>query len=201
MVGVGAALKSATTGVGTAAVGALVCVLASYPERLPVTATVMTDPASAARTVYAVEVWPLTGTPSTSHAYLLVVAAGVQRAVVASRRCPMTALPVMTGAGVDVNGAPAAATRSRRIIDEAVGRPSDVAGGATLVVGATTRADDAAVTDGDAASAGAAVGSTATSSVTPRLTPVMPAMSRARADAVRVPRVEARRTAEWCSPN
>ena len=35
----------------------------------------MTAPASAARTVYAVLVWPVTATPSTSQAYLLVVAA------------------------------------------------------------------------------------------------------------------------------
>ncbi|OUD81059.1 hypothetical protein CMMCAS05_00120 [Clavibacter michiganensis subsp. michiganensis] len=164
------------------------------------TATVMTDPASAARTVYAVLVCPLTGTPSTSHAYVLVVAAGVQRAVVARRRWPMTALPVMTGAGVAVNGAAAAVACSRRIIDAVVGAPSVAAGCTTLVPGAMTRAVDAAV-PAVAASAGAAVGSTATSSVTPRLSPVTAAMSRARADAVRVPRVEARRTAEWCSPN
>ncbi|RII88281.1 hypothetical protein DZF92_03750 [Clavibacter michiganensis subsp. insidiosus] len=160
----------------------------------------MTDPASAARTVYAVLVCPLTGTPSTSHAYALVVAAGVQRAVVARRRWPITALPVMTGAGVAVNGAAAAVACRIRIIDAVVGAPSVAADGTALVPGAMTRALDAAVPV-VAAWAGAAPGSTATSSVTPRLSPVMAATRRARVDAVRVPRVEARRTAEWCSPN
>jgi hypothetical protein len=129
-----------------------------------------------------------------------VVVVGVQREVVASRRWPMAALPVMVGTGVAVKGASAIDCSSCSVVGAV---PSSVADGRSGPVdGATTRADDDAVTVAvvAAASAGAADGSTATSSATPRLSPVTPAMSRARADAMRIPRAAARRTAGWCSP-
>ncbi|PPF62357.1 hypothetical protein C5E16_16000 [Clavibacter michiganensis] len=131
----------------------------------------------------------MTATPSTSQAYLLVVAAGVQRAVDAVRRCPTAAVPAMTGAGVAVNGASAAVARRIRIIDAALGVTGTSSDATTTRVGTL------------AASAASAVGSTATSSATPRLSPVTAATSRARADAGRALRAAARRTAEWCSPN
>lgn len=68
MVGASTRVNSDTTGVGTAEVGSLVRVVVAYPGRAPVTATVITAPSSSARTTYAVEVCPVTGTPSTSQA-------------------------------------------------------------------------------------------------------------------------------------
>lgn len=109
----------------------------------------------------------------------------------------MTALPVMTGAGVVVKGGSSVAVSSR-IIEAAVGVVPSA--GADAPVDADDAVDAVDETADVAAAAGAGRGSTATSSATPRLSPVTAATRRADADAVPVLRAKARRTGVRNSP-
>ena len=86
------------------AVDALVLAVVMYPERVPVTVTVIVLLTSAGVSVYVPLVAPLIATPLRYHWYVSV-AVGFQVPGTAVSVEPITVLPVIVGVGALLNGA------------------------------------------------------------------------------------------------